>query len=150
MAALSESTPVTVIERLGQAINRHDLDALAACFAPDYLSEFPAHPDRTFRGHEQMRKNWAQIFGGVPDLTATLRSCSVAGETVWAEWEWQGTRRDGAPFAMCGVTIQGMSGGRIAWTRLYMEPVEGGVGSDEAVRRDVGAVTSAEREGRAR
>jgi hypothetical protein len=48
----SESGTTAVLERLREAINRHDLDALAACFEPDYHSAFPAHPDRTFRGHE--------------------------------------------------------------------------------------------------
>ncbi len=148
MGVQAEPDPAAVVELLQQAINGHDLDALAACFASDYRSEFPAHPDRTFRGHEQMRRNWAQIFGGVPDLAATLLACTVAGETAWAEWDWRGTRRDGAPFAMRGVTIQGIAGGRIAWVRLYMEPVEAvGVGSDAAVRRDVAGDTPAASEG---
>lgn len=130
--------PRAVVERLMRAINAHDLDAMAACFAPDYLSKFPAHPDRAFRGHDQMRSNWTQIFGGVPDLTAGLVRCAEDGATVWAEWEWTGTRRDGAPFAMRGVTVQGVEHDRIAWVRLYMEPVQAGRGVDAAVRQDVG------------
>jgi ketosteroid isomerase-like protein len=138
MARHEESDPAQVVERLRQAINQHDLDALAACFADDYRSEFPAHPDRAFRGHAQMTKNWTQIFGGVPDLAATLVTCAAAGDTAWAEWDWRGTRRDGAPFVMRGVTVQGVADGRIAWTRLYMEPVEvTGAGSDAAVRGTV-------------
>jgi ketosteroid isomerase-like protein len=126
----------SVIERLGDAINRHDLDALAACFAPDYASEFPAHPDRAFRGHEQVRKNWTQIFRGVPDIAATLLRSAVEGDTAWAEWDWRGTRADGAPFAMCGVTIVGIAHDRITWARMYMEPVEmSGAGSDAAIQR---------------
>ncbi len=141
MGTQGEPGPAAVVDRLREAINRHDLDALAACFAPDYRSEFPAHPDRAFRGHEQMRRNWTQIFGGVPDLVASLRGCTVVGETAWAEWEWRGTRRDGAPFAMRGVTIQGVVGDRIAWVRLYMEPVTTGAGSDDAVRRVAGGAS---------
>ena len=94
----SESVPTTVLERLRRAIDGHDLDALAACFDPDYHSEFPAHPDRTFRGHEQMRKNWSQIFGAVPDIEAVLLRYVSEGDTAWAEWEWTGTRADGTPF----------------------------------------------------
>ncbi len=62
-------------------------DVLAACFAPDYRSEFPAHPDRASPGHEQLRWNRAQIFGGVPDLAATLVDYAVPGDTTW----WCGT-----------------------------------------------------------
>ncbi len=131
--------PRSVIERLGDAINQHDLDALAACFAPDYASEFPAHPDRAFRGHAQMRKNWAQIFGGVPDIAATLLRSAAAGDTAWGEWDWRGTRADGAPFAMRGVTVVGVQDDRITWARMYMEPVEvSGAGADAAIQRVAG------------
>jgi ketosteroid isomerase-like protein len=135
----STTAPLSVIERMRDAINAHDLDTLAACFAPDYASEFPAHPDRAFRGRDQMRRNWVQIFGGVPDLAATLlRSASDDG-TAWAEWDWRGTRADGAPFAMRGVTIVGVERDLITWARMYMEPVEeGGAGNAAAIRAGIG------------
>lgn len=151
MGLHGESGPVAAVERLRAAINAHDLDALQTCFAPDYLSEFPAHPDRAFRGYEQMRRNWAQIFGGVPNLAATLLGCTMAGDTVWAEWDWRGTHRDGVPLAMRGVTIQGVADGRIAWVRLYMEPVEAaGGGVEAAVLRDAGGAARPPLEGGAR
>ncbi len=61
-----------VVHRLQAATNAHDLDALVACFATDYLSEIPAHPARSFRGGEQVRRNWTQILAGVPDLHSEL------------------------------------------------------------------------------
>lgn len=132
--------PLSVIERLNDALNRHDLDALMACFAPDYASEFPAHPDRAFRGHAQMRKNWTQIFSGVPDIAATLLRSVAAGDTAWGEWDWRGTRADGAPFAMRGVTVVGVSDDQIIWAHMYMEPVEtSGTGSDAAIQRAAGS-----------
>jgi ketosteroid isomerase-like protein len=138
------SASLSVIERMRDAINMHDLDALAACFAPDYASEFPAHPDRAFRGTDPMRRNWTQIFAGAPDIAATLLRCTADGETIWAEWEWCGTRAGGMPFAMRGVTIQGVRDDRIIWARLYMEPVqEGGTGNAEAIRAGISGGRSA-------
>jgi ketosteroid isomerase-like protein len=132
------SASLSVIERMRDAINAHDLDTLAACFAPDYASEFPAHPDRAFRGTEPMRRNWTQIFAGAPDIVATLLRCAAEGETVWSEWEWNGTRADGMPFAMRGVTIQAVRDDQIIWARLYMEPVqEGGAGNAAAIRAGI-------------
>jgi hypothetical protein len=69
-----------------------------------------------------MRKNRTPIFADVADLAATLRTCVVIGETAWAEWSWEGTRRDGAAFGMRGVTIQGearggSSGRGCTWSR---------------------------------
>jgi ketosteroid isomerase-like protein len=128
------TSPMIAVERLRDAINSHDLEAMVACFTSHYESSFPAHPDRAFQGSEQVRMNWAQIFDGVPDLTATLLGAAVQGDTVWAEWEWKGMRRDGVPFHQRGVTIQETSGDQLAWARLYMEPVEVGRGVDASVR----------------
>lgn len=135
------SGPRDVIERLMPAINQHELEALAGCFAPDYASEFPTHPARAFHAQAQMRQNRMQIFGGVPDIAAELLRSGVDGDTVGAEWEWRGTWRDGDAFLMRGVTI-GIHQNRIAWARLHMEPVQVGSGSDAAVRQTVSGQTT--------
>ena len=126
--------PPSRVLSLQQAINDHDLDAMVACFDPDYDSDQPAHPDRSFRGSEQVRKNWAQILGAVPDLRAELTRWAANGDEVWTEWEWRGTRDDGGPWVMRGVTILGLRDDVVAWMRLYMEPVdESGAGIEQAV-----------------
>lgn len=117
------------IEAIREATNRHDVEALAACFAPAYRSEFPAHPDRAFQGRDALRKNWTQIFNVVPDLHSALVRSAVESDTAWAEWEWTGTLVTGGPFLHRGVTIHGIEHGKTQWVRLYMEPVhEGGPG----------------------
>jgi ketosteroid isomerase-like protein len=116
--------PAAVVARLLEAINAHDLEAMVACFADDYVNEWPAHPQRGFRGNQQVRSNWSQIFAGVPDLRARLPRMVVDGDTVWAEWDLSGTRRDGAAHLMRGVSIFGVAEGRLAWVRFYLEPVE--------------------------
>jgi ketosteroid isomerase-like protein len=130
--------PPPVVRRLVDATNGHDLDALVACFADEVVSEQPAHPARDFRGKDQLRANWQQILGGVPDLRIELLSVAVEGERVWCEWAFDGTRRDGVPFAMRGVTIFGIRDDRIASVHFYMEPVErAGVDVGDAVREAV-------------
>jgi ketosteroid isomerase-like protein len=126
--------------RIETAINAHDLEALVDCFAVDYRNDTPAHPSRGFVGREQVRANWVQILGSVPDLRAVLVRASSDGSTEWAEWDWSGTRPDGATLAMRGVTILGAADGRAAWARFYMEPVDDdGIGVGRAVRDQVGA-----------
>jgi len=127
---------MATIERLQAGINAHDLDALVACFAEGHVSEAPCHPDRSFTGAAQVRRNWTQILGGVPDLSARLVSSTVNGDRVWCEWEWAGTRLDGMPHVMRGVTITSVADGLIAGTRFYMEPVvRDGVRVADAVRQ---------------
>jgi ketosteroid isomerase-like protein len=127
--------PTEVIERLLDAQNRHDLDAFVACFDPGYHSEQPAHPDRTFDGAEQVRRNWGAVFDGVADFRAELLRVAPAGDAWWAEWHWTGNRTDGSRLEMRGVTIFGVHDDRIVWGRLYMEDVDqAGPGIDQTVR----------------
>jgi ketosteroid isomerase-like protein len=125
-----------IMTRLLTAMNAHDLDAFVGCFASDYESEQPAHPSRTFRGSDQVRRNWEGVFAGVPDFTAELVLSAVTGDGVEVgEWRWRGTHTDGSPFAMQGVIVTGVQGDKIAWGRLYMESVEqGGAAIDQMVQ----------------
>ncbi|MFI5276664.1 MAG: nuclear transport factor 2 family protein [Ktedonobacterales bacterium] len=118
-----EASLLSVMERIREATNRHDLDALANCFAADYASAFPTHPERVVGGREQLRRTWSRIFQAVPNIQSELLRWATHGTTIWAEWEWHGTLATGAPFLQRGVTIHGVEHGVTAWVRLYMEPV---------------------------
>jgi ketosteroid isomerase-like protein len=113
-----------VVDKLVAATNGHDLEALVACFAENYVNETPAHPLRSFRGPEQVRRNWTTIFGAVPDVHARVIDNVVEGDRVWSEWEMAGTRRDGTPHAMAGVVIFDVAANQITSARFYLEPVE--------------------------
>jgi ketosteroid isomerase-like protein len=140
MDAQHEGQPAAWVEHLRRVTSEHDLDAVVACFADDYRNETPAHPERSFTGSEQVRRNWTQIFAAVPDLTSEVLRCAVAGDTVWSEWEHRGTRADGTAHLMRGVVIFGVADGLARWARFYLEPVEARAGDvDQAVRRQVSA-----------
>jgi ketosteroid isomerase-like protein len=128
-----------VAERINAAMNARDIDALVGCFAEDYDSAQPAHPDRAFRGREQVRANWSAIFASVPDFRSELVRADTAGGTEWSEWRWQGTQADGSRLDIAGVIVLGVRGDQVAWARLYVEPVEqGGGGIEAAVRQMAG------------
>ena len=128
-----------VAERLQTAMNARDIEAMLDCFDESYESEQPAHPDRAFRGREQVRENWSSIFEGVPDFSAELVAASEQDDPCWSEWRWRGTHADGSRLDMAGVIVFGASEGRIAWARLYVEPVEqSGAGIEAAVQRMAG------------
>jgi SnoaL-like polyketide cyclase. len=114
----------TVVDRLMDATRRRDLDGLVDCFDPDVVSDTPAHPARSFRGRESVRENWTQILRGVPDLHQELLGFSGDDRRAWCEWAWDGTRADGTPFGMRGVTIFDVAGDRITGVRFHMEPLE--------------------------
>ena len=129
-----------VIDRLVGAMNDHDLDRMVALFHPDYESRQPAHPGRAFIGREQVRANWAAMFGGVRDFRAEVVRSVQDGELNWCEWAWHGTRSDGEPFEVRGVTLFQIRDGLIMAGTLYVEEIElDPVGIDDAVEGLSGA-----------
>jgi len=104
----TDSSPKLVFERMIQAANRHDLDAMVACFAPDFRSEQPLHPERTFVGQAGVRKNWSFFFSTIPDLQIEILGEVAEGDVVWAEVHYHGTQTDGKKFTVQGVTLQGI------------------------------------------
>jgi ketosteroid isomerase-like protein len=122
--AQSHSTPKGVFERLIEATNRHDLEAMVACFAPDYRSEQPFYPERNFTGQAGVRKNWSFFFSTIPDFRVEILSEAVEGDTVWAELYYHGTRTDGAKHMTQGVFISGIQGEQIVWGKLYIDTVQ--------------------------
>lgn len=113
-----------VIARLAEAMNDHDLDRMVALFHPDYDSRQPTHPGRAFIGREQVRANWAAMFGGIPDFRAEVVRSVQDGELNWTEWVWRGTRSDGDPFDVRGVTLFQIREELIVAGTLYVEEVE--------------------------
>jgi limonene-1,2-epoxide hydrolase len=132
----------TMLRNLERATNEHDLDRLVDCFADDYRNETPVHPARSFRGREQVRSNWRQIFAAVPNLHAQVLRSTVDGSAVWSEWEMSGTRPDGVAHLMRGVVIFEVEDQRATSARFYLEPVDhSDTDVNAAVRADVRATS---------
>jgi ketosteroid isomerase-like protein len=136
--------PRSIVETLRQAVDAHDLEALVSCFAVDYRNETPVHPARGFVGRAQVRANWERIFGGIPDVAATVLRTAVDDGAVWSEWELAGTRSDGVPQVLRGVIVFGVrvETNEISWGRFYLEPVDL---SDGGVADAVDALTGDQR-----
>ena len=137
MSALAQSDPKAVIARWVEAVNKHDVEAIAACFATDYHDVEPAHPTRKITGgRENVRENFGMILESMPDLRLELLRVAADGDTAWSELALSGTRRDGSREHLRGVNIFGIGGGQIAWGRVYLESVEEhGIDMGERIRR---------------
>jgi ketosteroid isomerase-like protein len=129
--------PLALLDRVTAAQNAHDVDAMVACFCDDYRSEQPLFPGRTFQGSEQVRANWSALLGAIGDFHAeTLRS-ATAGDTVFAEIRWTGTKADGSRLDERGVVIFGLRGDRFAWGRFYVDEVPAESAGIDAVVREM-------------
>ena len=117
--------PAGPVQRMVAAANRHDLEGMVAEFADDYENTTPIHPARSFKGSAQVRKNWATIFAGLPDLSLTVHDAAAGpGNKVWMEWSNRGTRPDGSVTSSAGVAILTVRDNRIAAAHFYLEPVD--------------------------
>ena len=120
------TSPSTVVKRVVEAQNDHDLEGMLEWIAPDYQTETPLHPERNFTGHDQVRETWETVFRTTPDFEATLLNLVEDGTTVWAEFRYSGTQLNGTPLDMGGVIIFDVEDGQLAHGRVYLEPSETG------------------------
>jgi ketosteroid isomerase-like protein len=124
------------VERLCDAMSRHDPEGMAATMAPDYRSDQPVHPNRHFVGNQQVVANWTEMFRGVPDMAVEVVAEATEGTTSFAELSCTGHHTDGSDFDFRGVIVAGVEDGLIRWMRLYLEPVESDSAAiEEAVRQ---------------
>ena len=139
------------VRRMVDAANRHDLDAMVAQFGDDYENITPIHPARSFTGSAQVRRNWENLFAGVPNLQVTVYNAETAADgTVWMEWGNSGIRRDGVPVEMAGVAIFTVRADLIAGVHFYLEPVDHGSGDINAAVRETTTAPAASAESAAR
>lgn len=127
-------SPTEVVRSLHRATSAHDLDGIVAHFASDYTLEDPVHPDRSFRGADQVRRNWSGLLAAMPDLELEERRLVADGPTVWAEIGIHGHRGQAAQ-ALRGVMIFVVGDGVIQSGTFYLAPVvPDGLDADAAVR----------------
>ena len=115
-----------IVEAMRSALDAHDLDAYLDFFHEDFVGERPRHPGVLVTGRDEVRDSWAEIISDVPDMRVEVPAAVQDGDTYWTEWRMFGTARSGALLEIRGVMIFGVRGGRLAWARTYLEPVEQG------------------------
>jgi ketosteroid isomerase-like protein len=113
-----------LLERMRAALDAHDLDTFVDFFREDYVGERPRHPGSPMSSREDVRTNWAEVISDVPDLHVEVLAAVEDGNTIWSEWRAYGTARSGAMLELRGVIIFGVQNDQVAWSRMYLEPVE--------------------------
>jgi ketosteroid isomerase-like protein len=115
---------IKLVEHMRAALDAHDLDTFVGFFREDYVGERPRHPGAKISSRADVRRNWQEVIADVPDLRVEVPAAVQDGERIWSEWRMYGTARSGATLEIRGVIIFGVHDGKVAWSRMYLEPVE--------------------------
>src|SRR5829696_1632625 len=83
------TTPQAVMTAYFEALTRHDLDAIAAAWAPGGHCHIAGQADAT--GPDGVRAYWAELFGACPDLRFHVVDLIAEGERVAVRWSARGT-----------------------------------------------------------
>jgi uncharacterized protein len=87
-------SPDELIVHLYDSMNRHDGDAMAACYAADARFEDPAFGE--LRG-EEVGRMWRMLCGRAEDLTVELAEHQASGDSGTAHWIAKYTFSTGRP-----------------------------------------------------
>jgi ketosteroid isomerase-like protein len=117
---------VETLERLLDAFNAHDLDAVMSFFADDCVLEMPRGPEpwgQRMEGFERVREGLASRFAGIPDVHWGDDRHWVAGERGCSEWLLTGTSTDGEPIEVRGCDLFEFRGGKVVRKDSYWKIV---------------------------
>jgi ketosteroid isomerase-like protein len=126
----TEAEPVTIatLERLLDAFNAHDLDAIMSFFADDCVLELPRGPEpwgRRLEGREQVRDGLASRFAGIPDVHYGDARHWLAGDRGCSEWLLTGTTTQGERIAVRGCDLFAFRDGEVVRKDSYWKLVGG-------------------------
>jgi ketosteroid isomerase-like protein len=99
---------LAVLERMVDAFNAHDLDAIMSLFAEDCVFESPRGPEawgRRFQGQSAVRKGLGARFTTIPDVHYGDGNHFVSGDRGVSEWTLTGTTTEGTRLNVRGCDL---------------------------------------------
>lgn len=118
----ADAATLKMLDDFAGAWNRHDVEGLMACMAPDCVFETSAGATVAGTRHvgtEAVRKAYLGVFDAYADGRWNNPRHFVAGDRAVSEWTFTGTTKDGAKVEVNGCDVFTLIGGRIALKNSY-------------------------------
>lgn len=118
------SATVALLEAIGDAFNRHDLDALMRHFADDCIFDMPAGPEihgTRVSGKAAVRQAFADLFAAVPDIHWAPLNNWVSGNMGCSEWHRTGTTTAGERQDWLGLDLFTFRDGKVIKKDSYFK-----------------------------
>ncbi|HKF28524.1 MAG TPA: nuclear transport factor 2 family protein [Candidatus Binataceae bacterium] len=110
-----------LIERYFDAFNRHDIEAVVACFHPDAVLVGPN--GKRLAGLAEVRRSFETEFAMFPDAHCELRLCTGNNGRGVAESVFTGTRSRRGRIEAIGAEVMEIVDGKIKEIRDYHQPL---------------------------
>ena len=114
---VARQVDVPFLESFCAAFNRHDLHALMGFLTDDcvfLLSSGPNQEGTAYRGREEVRRGFSEVFATFPDAQWEEGRHLVCGDRGLSEWVFRGTRTDGTRVEVNGMDVFTFRDGKIA------------------------------------
>lgn len=121
-AGAADAPVLKLLDAFAAAWNRHDVDGLMACMAPDCAFEASAGKEVAGTRHvgtDAVRRAFADVFATYPDAQWNHPRHFVAGDRAVSEWTFTGTTKDGTRVEVNGCDVFTLKGGKIALKNSY-------------------------------
>lgn len=93
-----QSATVALLEAIGDAFNRHDVDGILSFFADDGVFDQPVGAEiwgHRYSGKEEMRQAFATLFTNIPDIHWEPIRNWISGDMGCSEWRRTGNTTSG-------------------------------------------------------
>jgi ketosteroid isomerase-like protein len=122
-----DRTKLDVLERMLDAFNDHDLQAIMSLFVHDCVFEAPRGPapwGRRFEGKQAVAEGLGARFSGIPDVSYESHGDFVSGERGASEWTLRGTTVEGEHLEVRGCDLWTFRGDEVVVKNSFWKIVE--------------------------
>jgi ketosteroid isomerase-like protein len=121
---MAQSNYVTrdFLQSFADAFNSHNVLAIMSHMTSDCVFEASTGPDydgEKFRGQEEVKKAFEDVFATFPDAHWGNPRHFISGDRGFSEWTFTGTKTDGTKVEVTGCDLFTFKNGKIAVKNSY-------------------------------
>ena len=124
---VTEEVSIALLEAIGDAFNRHDVDAIMSYFAEDGVFDNARGPEiqgQRYVGKAALHEFFGDLMATLPDIQWVSIDNRVSGNKGYSEWRRQATLPSGETQDWLGLDIFTFADGLVVKKDTYFKIVE--------------------------
>jgi uncharacterized protein (TIGR02246 family) len=124
---MNEQETRALLDDIGAAFARHDIDAMAGYFAEDgeFVNAIGPDPHGTrYIGRDDIKGYFTTLFTTTKEVQWEKLDIQISGDKAYAEWHRKATLNTGEKQDWLGVDVYTFKGGEIAKKDTYIKVVQ--------------------------